>query len=386
MTEKQYDLFEDIDAKKDMESVDEESTGLSIIPYLAVTADKKQEKISNMPAPSKSWKGLNAEQIYLLKNEEKYSYRKTVEDFEKRNGFPLSWHQLEIKEIAYRERGEITYTAEVTPQMLILKRKMYLPPDKKTYARSTITNYSMKSRKRFFEALLTMDWELIPIETIRELTLTYPAIYPKDGVVLKEQLHAFSKRLQRFCVSYGELAFIWKMEFQKRGAPHFHLIIITRFPIPIKVLREWALKSWSDYIGKWILSLNEYTQEEKEAAIQKHRKAGIEADQVRKSKHGLVCYLAWYLGKMKGKAKEHQHEIPEEFKNAGRWWGFYGKNTGLLHFRKLNLVLTQEQFLDMENKIKLTWEKNGKHYKVREEKISLYSFVSEGKKSEKETA
>jgi len=91
MTEKQYDLFEDIDAKKDMESVDEKSTGLSIIPYLAVTADKKQEKKSNMPAPSKSWKGLNAEQIHLLKNEEKYSYRKTVEDFEKRNGFPLAW-------------------------------------------------------------------------------------------------------------------------------------------------------------------------------------------------------------------------------------------------------------------------------------------------------
>ncbi len=39
MTDKQYDLFEAIDAKKDMESVDEKSTGLSIIPYLAVTAD-----------------------------------------------------------------------------------------------------------------------------------------------------------------------------------------------------------------------------------------------------------------------------------------------------------------------------------------------------------
>lgn len=379
MIVKQYDLFEDSDAQADMESVDEKSTGLSIIPYLAVSGERK-EQIPFVQKPSTSWKGLNAEQIYLLKNEEIYSFRQVAEQFEQRNGFPIEWHQLELRSIAYRERGEITYIAEITPNMLTIKKKMYLPPVNKAYNRSTITNYSMKSRKRFFEALLTMDWEKISVNTIRELTLTYPAIYPKDGVVLKTQFDAFAKRLKRFGSEYGQIAFAWKLEFQKRGAPHFHLIIITRFPIPLNTLREWALTSWSDFVGKWIHSLDQYSEEEKLSAIKKHRKAGIEADCVRKSKHGLVCYLAWYIGKEKGKAKEHQHVVPAGFQNVGRWWGFYGKNTGLLHFKKETAALTEEQFLDLENKIKKTWEDNGKHYKTREEKISLHSFVGDKNK------
>ncbi|WP_320130804.1 hypothetical protein [uncultured Sphaerochaeta sp.] len=378
MIVKQYDLFEDSDAKKDMESVDEKSTGLSIIPYLAVSGERK-EQIPFVQKPSTSWKGLNAEQIYLLKNEEKYSFRQVAERFEQRNGFPIEWHQLELRSIAYRERGEITYIAEITPNMLTIKKKMYLPPANKAYNRSTITNYSMKSRKRFFEALLTMDWELIPVDTIRELTLTYPAIYPKDGIVLKSQFDAFAKRLKRFGQEYGQIAFAWKLEFQKRGAPHFHLIIITRFPVPVENLRSWALASWPDLVAKWITSLDQYTKEEKLLAITSHKKAGIEADKVRKAKQGLVCYLAWYIGKEKGKAKEHQHVVPSEFQNVGRWWGFYGKNTGLLHFKKKMAALTEEQFLDLENRIKKTWETNGKHYKAREEKISLYSFVGNDK-------
>ena len=295
-------------------------------------------------------------------------------------GFPIEWHQLELRSIAYRERGEITYNVEITPHMLTIKKKMYLPPHNKSYNRSSITNYSMKSRKRFFEALLTMDWEMIPVDTIRELTLTYPAIYPKDGIVLKTQFDAFAKRLKRFGADYGKIAFAWKLEFQRRGAPHFHLILITNFPIPLSTLREWALVSWSNFVGKWIHTLDQYTVEEKLSAIEKHRKAGIEADSVRKSKHGLVCYLAWYIGKEKGKAKEHQHVVPLEFQNVGRWWGFYGKNTGLLHFKKKMATLTEEQFLDLERRIKKTWEVNGKHYKTREEKISLYSFVDNNNK------
>ena len=356
-----------------------ELSGLSIIPYLAEKGEKKGTASAEMKA-SISWKGLSKEQIYYLKNEEKYTYRQVAEEFERRNGFPIEWHQLELRTIAYRERGEITYSAEITPNMLTIKKKMYLPPAKKSYKRSSITNYSMKSRKRFFETLLTMDLEEISVETIRELTLTYPAIYPKDGLIIKKQFEAFSKRLKRFGSDYGEIAFAWKLEFQRRGAPHYHLIIITRFPIPLDVLRTWALKSWSELVAKWITTLDEYNEEEKKSAIESHRKAGIEADKVRKAKEGLVCYLAWYIGKEKGKAKEHQHVVPEEFSNVGRWWGFYGKKTGLLHFKKVMSNLTEEQFLDLESRIKATWVDNGKMYKTREQKISLYSFVGNKKK------
>lgn len=42
MIEKQYDLFGNIDVQADMESVDEKSTGLSIITYLAVSVEIKE--------------------------------------------------------------------------------------------------------------------------------------------------------------------------------------------------------------------------------------------------------------------------------------------------------------------------------------------------------
>ena len=382
MSEKQCELFDDLPPLREMESEDKKSSGLSITPYLAVKG-KNEQPMASQIKPSSSWKGLSKEEIFYLKHASDFTYQKFKEDFEQRNGYPLAWHQFELREIAYRERGEVTYKMKVTPHMIILEKKMYLPPAVKSYKRSTITNYSQKSRKRFFESLLTMDWEEINIDTIRELTLTYPSIYPKDGELLKRQFDAFAKRLKRFGSEYGQIAFVWKMEFQKRGAPHYHLIILTRFPIPLEALRSWALQSWSNLIGKWINTLEEYTEEEKRTAIEKHQKAGIEADKVRKSKSGLVCYLAWYIGKNNGKAKEHQHKVPEEFRNVGRWWGFYGKNTGLLRMKKETIPLSEEEYLKYQENIRATWQANGKNYKTSEYKMSLYSFVN---KKEKEIA
>lgn len=379
MSEKQCELFDDLPPVREMETEDEKSSGLSIPPYLAVKGEKKQQTAAQLK-PSSSYKDLSKDQIFYLKNEAKFSYRKFKEDFEKRNGYPLSWHQLDLQSIAYRERGEISYFMEVAPHILTIRKKMYLPPSKKTYARKSITDYSLKSRKRFFEALLMMDWEEMNEDTIRELTLTYPAIYPNDGKILKLQFDAFAKRLKRFGQNYGELAFVWKMEFQKRGAPHYHLIILTRFPIPLDVLRSWALDSWSSMVAKWINKQKEYTPEEKLDAIKKHQQAGIEADKVRKSTGGLVCYLAWYIGKGKGQAKAAQHVVPKEFQNVGRWWGFYGKRTGLLRKKRETAMLTQEQYESLKDTIVATWAADGRRYNVNEAKMSLYSFAANKKK------
>ncbi len=84
--------------------------------------------------------------------------------------------------------------------------------------------------------------------------------------------------------------------------------------------------------------------------------------------------MVWYIGKNKGKAKEYQHDVPEEYKNVGRWWGFYGKNTGLLRMYKREIHITEEQYEKCRDFIIKKWEKEGKHYKVREERISYYEL------------
>lgn len=373
MDEKQYDLFQEKSEEKSMEQESQDSTGLSIVPYLAVT----NETGSRLPVESNrdAWKKLSKEQKYYVRNEKKFSYGQRVSEFEKRNGYPLSWQWHHIQDAFYRERGEITYKLEVSHHSLIVKKNIYLPPVRRTYnERSKIIEYSMKSRKRFFEALLTMDWGNIPQETIRELTLTYPSIYPKDGKILKRHLDAYAKRLKKFGKDYGGIAFPWKMEFQRRGAPHFHLILVSGNSIPLETLRTWALQSWNDLVGKWIISQEDKSSEEQNNAIENHRKAGIEADIVRKNSKGLVCYVAWYIGKNKGKAKEYQHEVPEEYQNVGRWWGFYGKNSGLLKMEKREMVISEEEYEHYKNTIQEKWEAEGKKYRTNERRISLYEL------------
>ena len=373
MDEKQYDLFPEKEPKKNMEPESKDSAGLSIVPYLAVS--EKTTSILPSKSNKEEWKGLSKEQRDYVRHEGDY-YRKTIaSEYEKRNGFPQSWQFHHIRDAFYRERGEITYKMEISHHALIVKKSMYLPPVRRSHnERSSIVEYSMKSRKRFFEALLTMDWNNIPQDTIRELTLTYPSIYPKDGKVLKMHLDAYAKRLKKFGQAYGGIAFPWKMEFQRRGAPHFHLILVSGTPIPLEELRSWALKSWNNLVSKWIAIQTDYLEEEKKDAIDKHRKACIEADCVRKSTKGLVCYLVWYIGKNKGKAKEYQHEVPEEYENVGRWWGFYGKNSGLLKMFKQEVTISEEEYEHYKASILKKWEMESRHYKTNKYRISLYEL------------
>jgi len=380
MDNQQYELFPEMQEKKDavgMDSSEDSSSGLSIIPYLAVSEENQSNNHKQI-----EYKDLSpAQRSYVReapKYEEKKKWESKAERFEKRNNYPFEWHLFELNQVLRRERGEETFSLEISPHSLIIKKSMYLPPIRQNQValRSTISQYSMKSRKRFFEKLLTIDWNTIPSENIRELTLTYPSIYPKDGQVIKEQLDVYSKQIKRFCAPYGGVTFIWKMEFQRRGAPHYHLILITKQPIPLKSLRTWALKSWSRLVAKWI-NTTDYSEEEKQDSIKKHKLAGIEADKVRKSKQGLISYVVWYIskGSHKGKAKEHQHDVPEEYQNIGRWWGIYGKKSGVITFIKKKYILTEDEYDDFKDMILQTWEADGRKYKYREnQRMSYYNL------------
>jgi len=369
----EYEILEEGDAEKS-----ENSSGLSIIPYLAVEEghrgnDHKKVKYRDLSPKERAYVRESENQVEIER------WKLKAARFEKRNGYPFSWHLHELREILYRERGEVSFYLEVSPHSFIIKRKDFLPPVRngKAIKRESVTQYSMKSRKRFFEKMLTIDWDKIPSDNIRELTLTYPSIYPKDGQVLKSHLNAYAKRIKRFCRDYGDVTFIWKMEFQRRGAPHFHLMIITRKPIPLEKFRSWGLKSWNDLVGKWILAEDGYSGDEKKQAIEKHAKAGIEADKVKKSTKGLVNYMVWYIskGSYKGLAKDYQHEVPKEYQNSGRWWGIYGKKSGVVDFIKKTIRITEEDYEIYKNRIIRTLQADGKKYKYREsQRISLYSL------------
>ena len=79
--------------------------------------------------------------------------------------------------------------------------------------RGIISKFSPASRRRLlFTARNSPSLRVL-------VTLTYPEKYPLDGAVCKEHL----RQMIQWCKRQGAECGIWILEFQKRGAPHFHL-------------------------------------------------------------------------------------------------------------------------------------------------------------------
>jgi hypothetical protein len=74
------------------------------------------------------------------------------------------------------------------------------------------------------------------------VTLTYPADFSHDAVEWHNDLEVWWKRVGR---RWPSGACVWRLEPQKRGAPHFHLLVFgVRF-----MAHEWLRDTWSGVVG-----------------------------------------------------------------------------------------------------------------------------------------
>jgi len=73
------------------------------------------------------------------------------------------------------------------------------------------------------------------------ITLTYGLHYPTDHLS-KKHLENFIKRLKRVSPNFQ---FIWVIEKQKRGAPHYHILTPNYIP------KETINKAWNGVVSKW---------------------------------------------------------------------------------------------------------------------------------------
>lgn len=134
-------------------------------------------------------------------------------------------------------------------------------------------------------------------------TLTYPGEYPSDGRLVKYQLKRYLQEVTRLADSNGrkrECSHFWFIEFQKRGAPHFH-IFTTEF-VDFKI----CAKLWFDIVN---------------SGDSKHLKAGVRVEKLIKGRKGMICYAKKYA------IKQSQKEVPEIYQNVGRFWGVHGLKT-----------------------------------------------------------
>ena len=153
------------------------------------------------------------------------------------------------------------------------------------------------------------------------VTLTYPGdwltVVP-TGQVLKRHMKALRKRYLR---AWGEdWACVWKLEFQRRGAPHVHMLCTPPHGLS-KTTGErfavWLSAAWAGVVDH---PDPEQRRRHELAGTALDYAEGLRATDPRRvaayfTKHGLMA------------AKEYQHEVPAEWREPGRgpgrFWGVW---------------------------------------------------------------
>ena len=200
-----------------------------------------------------------------------------------------------------------------------------------------VLEWSAKSRARMVCVLAELDYSPL-VGRGRSpcmITLTLPGDWltvAPDGAALKAML---SKFRQRWARAWGEpLACVWKLEFQRRGAPHVHLF--TSIPLLATAgelrqlgqrrrravgdglpLRPWLSLVWADIVDH---------PDPVERGL--HERAGTNVDPVDVLRYTDPKRVAVYFTKHGTfAAKDYQNVVPPEWrepgKGPGRFWGVW---------------------------------------------------------------
>ena len=233
-----------------------------------------------------------------------------------------------------------------------------------------VRDWSRRSRSRMVSSIAELD--LVPLVSqegeLAMLTLTYPGDWESvapDGETVKRHLIAFFRRFER---AFGvKIICLWKLEFQRRGAPHFHILMMIppgragadreleymrrmaewergeRSARPRRKVQlgdglpfqQWVGLVWADIVD---------AQDENERLL--HEAAGTSIDYSEGQRAHDPKRIAVYFGKHgMFSAKEYQNQVPEQWKRSGkstgRFWGYRGlkKVHGTAHLTHEEMLL-----------------------------------------------
>lgn len=244
---------------------------------------------------------------------------------------------IEAPDLARRERryerAEKSRQVDVDQAATYLVRGEEVPEAEPS---REITGWSRKSRANMVRALCEMDYRPMLDDQARipaMVTLTYPGdwltVVP-TGRRCKAHLQAFRRRYEK---AWGEsLMAVWKLEFQRRGAPHFHLLLVpphglsripgTRATAAARIGSGLPFRQWLSAV--WVDIVDHPDPEER----RRHLLAGTGVDFAEGLKARDPKRVAVYFTKHGSfAAKEYQHCVPEEWQapgqGPGRFWGYW---------------------------------------------------------------
>jgi hypothetical protein len=212
----------------------------------------------------------------------------------------------------YRVYHQDTYLCRNPPTMP--------PVEPNVSTRGTIYELSAKSRSRLKHVCDNSGHRIKS-----QFCLTYHDQNPTDGQEVKKHLASFKKALRR---QFPGVGYIWVLEFQKRGVPHYHLFL-TIPPDPEKqgkLARSWvkitngtqAQQEWHGRSQNWI-----------------PWDMGINGNYV------VDQYLT----------KQVQKDVPHHYQSVGRFWGV---SRNLIPIPE---IITAEQIAE-RCETSITWDAN----------------------------
>ena len=197
--------------------------------------------------------------------------------------------------------------------------------------RGPITGYSSGARLRLRQEIfsLAVRWEeLRPIF----ITLTLPGKDWKQ-IDYKAAFKRWGERLRNYVPRVWGF---WVIEYQKRGAIHYHLALdreaILRVSKSLKAFKPWVSQSWYESVG---------------SGQEDHLKAGTNVRYFRK----LPVYLAKEMGKS---LSEAAHERAAQ-RHTGRFWGKIGKEFIKAHQIEHKREVTEAEFRRFQQERKRYW-------------------------------
>jgi hypothetical protein len=128
-------------------------------------------------------------------------------------------------------------------------------------------------------------------------TATYPRQYDPNPRRWKRDLKAMAKRLQRH---FPEIAIEWRLEAQKRGAPHFHCLLYNVDFIK----KRWMARQWYEVVG---------------SGDKRHLRRGSRIEKIRTIR-GVQSYVSKYMTK----PGDQEHDFGPGVR-PGRFWGIIGR-------------------------------------------------------------
>lgn len=163
--------------------------------------------------------------------------------------------------------------------------------------RGKITEFSKRSQARLMKAL--SGWE--PHGDLLIVTLTYPKEFP-DCEGAKADFERFRRKL---LTKFPHFSGLWKIEYQTRGAPHFHLVIdanALRAGVDLRSVRLDVNDLWKSSRGNLV-------------------PARTQVDFARQNS-AAKFYLVKEVGKMAQSSREWRAATENAIEHVGRVWGW----------------------------------------------------------------